>query len=144
MSRRHNGSIDFGKYEKEEEKPKFSSSPPSVTFSFKYICQNDYSPARCSYPQLKSFNDKLRMLSSLSWSAIDSSPRETNGYELLSKNILKRTVPSAAPNISNVMVFRFGGGSGSKNSGRIAGYKADHIFYVLFVDPKLDLYDHSN
>lgn len=142
MSKKHKNKISFGSYEKEEQNPKIASDPPDVTFSFKHICTSQHSPAVCSYPQLKSFNDKLRILSSLTWSTIDSSPRETSGYEMLPSKFLKRSIPDSLPATPSVMIFRFGGGSGSKNSGRIAGYKKDHTFYVLFVDSKLDLYEH--
>jgi len=144
MSNKHKkkGKIDFGKFERQEEDPALEVSTPDLTFSFKHICMDEHAPQQCSYPQLKSFNDKIRILSCLPWSSIDSSPRETNGYEIMPRPSLKRTIPTVVPAKAEILIFRFGGGSGSKNSGRIAGFKLKDVFYVLFVDSKLNLYDH--
>ena len=135
-------SINFGKFEEEEGKQSLFALDADTTFSFKHICTNEHSPQQCSFSQLKSFNDKIRILSCLPWVSIDGSPRETNGYEILPRTGLSREVPPQVPGKAAILVFRFGGGSGSQNSGRIAGFKGGTTFYILFVDSKLNLYSH--
>src|ERR1700722_6284696 len=132
MSKKHKKTISFGKYEAPEEKFTLPSGPLDTTFSFKHICTEQHAPKSCSFPQLKSFNDKIRILCSLPWETIEQSPHETNGYEFMPRDQLTRNVPSTVPSSAKIMVFRFGGGSGSQNSGRIAGYKSGQTFYVLF------------
>jgi hypothetical protein len=89
---------------------------------------------------MKSMTDKIRMLCQLNWKQIDSSPKETVGYEPLPRKILSRTVPTPVPVDRTIIAFRFGGGSGSQNTGRMVGFRESNTFYVLFVDSKLDLY----
>jgi hypothetical protein len=146
MSKKHNKKrpVNFGKFDRGDEKPTLVVSVPDIVFSFKHICTGQHAPQQCSYPQLKSFNDKIRILCYLSWSSIDGSPRETNGYEIMPRAFLSRSVPSQVPTQSDILVFRFGGGSGSRNTGRIVGFKDGNTFHVLFVDSKLDLYDHGS
>jgi hypothetical protein len=116
-------------------------------FSFRYISQSAFCPKKCSHEQLKSYADKLRILSDLEWSKIDSSPRELNGYELIPVKSLNggASLPEIFAKHDSVCVFRFGGGGGvaSKTSGRIAGIRQGEKFYVLFIDRNFALYDHG-
>lgn len=107
-------------------------------FSFRFICTKDYCMKRCSNEQFKSLSDKLRILSELEWSQIDSSPRETNGYEMIPVSALSASVPDRFSDQEAVCVFRFGG-----KKGRIAGVKFDKNFYVLFIDRDFTLYEHG-
>lgn len=109
-------------------------------FTFKDICTSDYCIKKCSYEQLKSLTDKLRILSSLEWRTIETSPRETNGFELLPADALSAPLPDAFSRINQVMVFRFGG---KTTAGRIVGHRNNDRFYVLFVDRDFTLYDHG-
>lgn len=136
--------IDFGKYDDAEPQKIEVPAEPDTTLSLKLICQDEHSTSKCSYHQLKSFSEKLRVITSVSWSTIVSSSRTTNGYEVIPRPSLKRVVPVGVPPSAEILIFRFGGGAGSKHSGRIAGYKAGSTFYLLFIDSKLDLYDHGS
>jgi hypothetical protein len=143
MSKKPRGPINFGKYERSETSPILREVHADTTFSFKYICTDQHAPQRCQYGQLKSFNDKIRMLCDLTWPMIVSSPKETNGYEELPQDAISRTIPERANHKDGLLVFTFGGRSGSSHSGRMVGFRRGHTFYVLFVDSRLDLYDHS-
>lgn len=142
--KRPKGRLDFGKYDEIQLQKIEVPAEPDTTLSLKLICQERHSTSKCSYHQLKSFSDKLRIITSVSWSAITSSPRTTNGYEVMPRTSLVRSIPDGVPPSAEIFVFRFGGGSGSKHSGRIAGYKAGSTFYLLFVDSQMDLYDHGS
>jgi hypothetical protein len=117
-----------------------------LSFSFRHVCTKAFCVKKCCYEQIKAYSDKLRQLSELEWDVIESSPRETNGYEKINTSQIKASLPQAFRNKSEVMVFRFGGGGGvgSKTSGRIVGIKEKECFFVLFVDRDFTLYDHGS
>lgn len=115
-------------------------------FSFRHICQRDYCVKKCSIEKMKSYSDKLRILSDLDWKSIESSPKETNGFELIPVRNIRGVLPEKFSRCDNVWVFRFGGGGrvASKTSGRIAGIRENERFFVLFVDRDFTLYDHGS
>lgn len=117
-------------------------------FSFRHICTKDYCAKKCTYEQFKSYSDTLRMLSDLEWTVIEGSPSNGRGYETIPVKSLSSSakIPVPFSKKEAVFVFRFGGGGrvGSKTSGRIAGIKDGDKFYVLFIDSKLNLYDHGS
>jgi hypothetical protein len=115
-------------------------------FSFRFVCQKTYCPKKCSYEKLKSYTDKLRQLSELDWPTIESSPRETNGFELIPASSIKGSIPDRFSKVKSLWVFRFGGAGrvASKTSGRIAGVKENDRFHVLFIDGDFSLYDHGS
>ncbi|WP_319797663.1 hypothetical protein [Nitrobacter sp.] len=80
------------------------------------------------------------MLSSLDWKAIESSPRETNGFEMIPVRDISGSLPDELKSHQEVMVFRFGGG---KRGGRIAGIRDGFKFSILFIDRNFKLYDHG-
>lgn len=108
-------------------------------FSHRYITSGSYCLKKCSLEQFRSFADKLRMLSSLEWKQIDSSPRETNGYEMLPVGQLKESPPAPFDQDGALMVFRFGGAKG----GRMVGARRGERFFVLFIDRDFTFYDHG-
>jgi hypothetical protein len=123
----------------EPEKPKLGkSSGPHPVFSHRYITSGSYCLKRCSIEQFRHLADKLRMLSSLEWKQIDSSPRETNGYEMLPKAQLSETPKAPFDEDDALMVFRFGGAKG----GRIVGAKREEKFFILFIDHNFTFYKH--
>jgi hypothetical protein len=108
-------------------------------FSHRYITTGAYCVKRCRIEQFRSFADKLRILSSLDWPTIESSPRETNGFELLPSSALKEKLPAPFEKEDKAMVFRFGG-----NAGRIVGVRdSQDMFFILFIDHDFTLYDHG-
>jgi hypothetical protein len=124
--------------------PTFSSSTDSQKpwFSHRFICQQHYCIKKCSYEQMKSAMDKLRILSDLDWATIESSPRETNGFEMISAKQIRGTIPPKFAKEKALMVFRFGGGTGPR-AGRIVGVREKERFSILFVDRDYSLYDHG-
>ena len=109
-------------------------------FSLRYVCLGRHSTSQCSYEQLKALASQLRIICSLSWSELNSSPRNTNGWEHIPCDQLKADLPVGIPALKRVTVFRFGG---KTTAGRIAGYREGSTFHVLFVDSRMDLYDHG-
>lgn len=115
-------------------------------FSFRHICQKDFCAKKMPVEKFKAYSDKLRILSDLEWSAIESSPKETNGFELMPVSSLNATLPTLFKTLQEIWVFRFGGGGnvGSRTSGRIAGVREGDSFFVLFIDRDFTLYNHGS
>jgi hypothetical protein len=105
--------------------------------SHRYITTGSYCITRCSLEQFKSLANKLRMLCGLDWKQIESSPRETNGFEMLPTKILQEKLPAPFADRDKAMVFRF-------NGGRIVGVRNEEKFYILFIDHDFSFYDHGS
>lgn len=72
----------------------------------------------------------------MSWKAIQTSPREGNGFEMIPVKQIKGKIPTEFVNLEKVMIFRFG-------KGRIAGHRNGNNFFVLFIDHNFTLYSHG-
>ena len=124
-----------------DEKPFSSSSRETYPyFSFRYICQKNHSMKNCSIEQFKKISETLRLLSTLPWKTIESSPREQYGCEPLPQSSIRASMPPIVKSDEPIDVFRFGDG---KRGGRLAGVRREDRFYILFVDSKYNLYDHG-
>lgn len=127
---------DSGPFGKKDSISLESITDDHPYFSHRYICQDKYCIKKCSYEQFKNLVDKLRLLSSLSWQAIQTSPREGAGFEMIPVKQIKGAMPTTLKSIEKIMVFRFG-------EGRIAGHRTGKNFYILFIDRDFTLYDHG-
>jgi hypothetical protein len=78
----------------------------------------------------------------MDWKDIESSPRETHGFEMMPVGEIKGQVPNAFSAEKALAIFRFGVGQGPR-SGRIAGVRKGDKFNVLFIDRNYSLYDHG-
>ncbi len=63
--KRPKGRLDFGKYDEIQLQKIEVPAEPDTTLSLKLICQERHSTSKCSYHQLKSFSDKLRIITSV-------------------------------------------------------------------------------
>ena len=109
-------------------------------FSHRFICQNAFCIKKCNFDQIKNLVDKIRVLSSLEWKAIESSPRETHGFEMIPVKQVKGSIPPKFSDLKAIWVFRFGSGN---KGGRIAGARKGNNFHILFIDHNYKLYDHG-
>jgi hypothetical protein len=97
---------------------------------------------RCSIEQLKGISDRLRILSTMDWKEIESSPRETHGFEMMPVGEIKGQIPKNFEKEKAIAVFRFGAGRGPR-AGRIAGVRQGDKFNILFIDRDYTLYAHN-
>lgn len=111
-------------------------------FSFRYICEKNHCMKKCSYEQLKAISDKLRILSCLEWNTIETSPKETNGFEPLPQSAIKASMPDIVKNDEPMIIFRFR--KARKRAGRIVGVRRDNKFYIIFIDRNFTLYNHGS
>ena len=90
----------------------------------------------CGKDEKAGFANTLYKLSQLTWAEILRSPRHGSGYEKISKDQLKRPLPSHLKQDVNIIAFRY------YNNKPMVGYRDKNIFYIVWVDTKLKLYDH--
>ena len=105
--------------------------PP--VFSLEYL-QSEYSVDVCESEDRAKFSLKLEKLSQLTWSQIQSQPRHKLGYERISRNAIKPSVPRHITEDVNLIAFRF---SGEKP---MVGYRSGRIFYVIWLDRNFTVY----
>jgi hypothetical protein len=91
---------------------------------------------------LKGINDRLRILSTLDWKDIETSPPETHGFEMMLTGEMKGQIPDTFSDEKAILVFRFGAGGGPR-AGRIAGVRDGNRFHIVFIDRNYSLYDHD-
>ncbi|MGB3300172.1 MAG: hypothetical protein WBA76_18065 [Phormidesmis sp.] len=119
--------------------PKTKDSIPAEqqppVFSLQYL-QSDYCITQCEGDDQAQFSVKLRKLSELTWSMIQSVHRHGLGYERIEQDAIKAPVPPHITADVNLIAFRF---SGMKS---MVGYRDGRIFYVVWLDRDFTLYPH--
>lgn len=115
----------------------------NTIFCFKYIDHKYDVEKLCGrgiQPKLqKYFIKKIQKISQIDKGTVQSDDKRGFGYENLSVTNLKEIFPVLSTrDVQEVSVFRFGG------EGRIIGYYNKNVFHILFIDPKLELYNHGS
>lgn len=109
-------------------------------FCFRYMHQS-YNIEKClmsekSFP--KQFLKKIELISKLSWEDIKLADRQGHGTEKISKSSIHSSVPSSVTNdVKDFLSLYFNG-----KKGRIIGYRSKALFHIVYIDTKLDVYDH--
>lgn len=114
----------------------YDNLPP--IFSLERVQNGDYCFSVLGQEDKAQFAEAIFKRKDLTWNQINSSGRHGLGHEQLPKNQIK------APNPRNVthdrehyMVFRFNGMK------PMVGYRINQIFYVLWFDHNMTLYNHG-
>ena len=105
-------------------------------FSLRYL-EGEYCLTKCAQDDQAAFALKLHRLSKLTWSQIQSQDRHKLGYERISRDALKASVPKFITEDVNIIAFRF---SGLKS---MLGYRDGSVFYIIWLDRNFTLYDHT-
>lgn len=116
------------------EPPKdYNSNKPA--FSFRYMNYGGKKClSKCDKESKSSISDTLLRLSQLTWKEIISKPKTGLGFEEISYEQFKNSLPkSVTPDVS-MFVFRF------SSSGRMAGFRDRDIYHIVQVSPVHDLY----
>jgi hypothetical protein len=90
---------------KTEEIPP-EQQPPM--FSLQYL-NRDYSLSQCAKDEKAAFADTIAQLSQLTWSQIQSQPRHGLGYDKISRNAIRSSIPNHVTDDVNLIAFRFCG-----------------------------------
>jgi len=106
-------------------------------FSFEYCFNGNRGLTKTSAATNKVIMGKIITFSQQTWGDIKALPK-ASGFEKIEVNQLKSTpgLPKRFEAIDMVDVCRLG------RAARIIGYILDDTFYAVWVDTKLDMYDH--
>ncbi|MCP4986507.1 MAG: hypothetical protein GY928_10760 [Colwellia sp.] len=106
-------------------------------FSFEYCFNGNRGLAKTSAATNKVIMGKIITFSQQRWVDIKALPK-ASGFEKIEVNQLKSTpnLPKKFEGIDKVDVCRLG------RNARLIGYILDDTFYAVWVDTKLDMYDH--
>jgi hypothetical protein len=116
---------------------KQSSNVLHPAFCFRYVDSN-YSINRCNKDAKVALASKIEELSQINWDCIQKTPRHGAGHEIIEQASIKKPLPSNTPGDRKFLSFRLGNG---KNSVMI-GYRKEKIFYIIWVDPNGEVYNH--
>ena len=111
----------------------------NLVFSFRDLQRDyDFEQACCDDQVRRDLLSSLRRLSRTTWDDLRTRDKKSGGSELINKSEIKASLPSfITDDYEKFIVIRFN----SQNS-RLIGYRQDNIFYILFIDVSLTLYDH--
>jgi len=101
----------------------------------------DYGIEQCIIPDKKfaiQFLKKIDIIRKLSWQEIQFSSKEGHGTEKISKKSIQKSIPSSiTTDVKDFLSFYFHG-----TKGRIIGYKSKALFHIVYIDTKLEVYNH--
>lgn len=110
-----------------------------IHFSLSRIETGKYCFKRLNKREKAKLIDSIYSRRHFTWLTIQDESNLTIGYEMLPTKGFKPTPPDfITPEMKELMVFRFG------KDGRMAGYKKEHIFYIVWLDCTFKLYDHGS
>jgi hypothetical protein len=107
-------------------------------FSFRYI-HPDYSLIQCDKKEKNAFIEQLVRLSSLTWSEIRTKPKHGLGSEKIPLHSIKPNIPphfDFTDDVEELLSFRF------LSKKPFLGHLRQGILYVIFIDPKMTVYNH--
>jgi hypothetical protein len=104
-------------------------------FSLRHVV-SDYCITNCTPEESAQFVNKVRMITQLPWQQIHSTQRHGLGCEKISRDAIKKPIPAHITADVSMLAFRCFG------KAPMIGYKDQGVFYVLWFDPRFELYDH--
>lgn len=104
-------------------------------FSLRYL-NRDYHLSQCTKDEKAAFADTLAKLSQLTWSKIKSQSRHGLGFEKISRDAIRSSIPSHLTEEVDFIAFRFFG------KAPMVGYRERAVFYVIWLDRDFTLYPH--
>ncbi len=109
-------------------------------FCFRHL-HPDYNLDECVMSDVKFSKQllrKIQLISSISWREIQFSDKHGHGTEKIAINAINKSIPtSITEDVKDFLSFYFHG-----TSGRIIGFQTQAIFHVVYIDTKLDVYNH--
>lgn len=116
-----------------------TSDSDYVVFSFMYLQKNyGLDHKRLTKNHKIQLLNKLVKITSVTWLQLELKNKRDGGLERISKKCFKKPLPSViTDDIDKLCVLRF-----ASQECRLIGFRRGNIFYILFIDPDLSLYDH--
>ena len=106
------------------------------SFCFKHISKK-HGLKNCEKNELISFCDTLCKLSNLTWNEIINNNRHKLGLETIKIKSLKIPINKDLVNDDHLIAIRF------YNKKPMLGFRQGCIYHIMFLDCKMNLYDHS-
>ena len=97
-----------------------------------------YCITRCDKNERAAFASKLRELSQLTWSDINTSHRHGLGAEIITQDSIRVTIPGCVGPKEKLLAIRF---SGLK---AMVGRRYGAMFRIFWIDHDFSLYDHGS
>jgi hypothetical protein len=128
---------DRGKHISPTKSNEISPQQQKPLFSLEYL-NGKHCLSKCEKKEKAAFADTLHRLSQIPWAEIMSAPRRGLGHEKIAKKQIKAAIPKHIKDDTNFIAFRFFG------KAPMIGYKKDRVFYVLWLDRTLKVYNHGS
>ncbi|RDD29887.1 hypothetical protein CR161_03720 [Prosthecochloris sp. ZM] len=110
-----------------------------VVFSLKHIQDGDYCFSKLTSDNKGEFAEAIYRRKDFTWTDYYQNSRQKLGCESIPLNQIKPEKPNVlTPDVGKVLAIRF-----ARTNGRVVGYRDNNIFYVLWIDCKMSLYDHD-
>lgn len=126
---------------------KFGDTPPRPpvdpdrlppVFSFEFMAEaNGYSVDCCDADHRAALASRLFKLSRMTWLEIRQAPRHGLGTEKIPARALSLALPKQITEDVGLLALRYSG------LNPMVGYRDGRIFYILFIDHAMNLYDHG-
>lgn len=109
----------------------------NVAISFQHL-QNGYDleNRKLSKDNKIQLLKKLAHITKSTWNELVLQGKKS-GFEKLKKNVISNLPSIITDDISNLYVLRF-----ASQECRVVGFRQGVIYYILYIDPELDLYKH--
>lgn len=128
----------FGKSISAQTSPEDPDRLPPI-FSFEHMkAGNGYSVDCCNGDHKAALAARLFKLSQMTWLAIKQAPREGLGTEKIARNAIRPPIPSKITEDVHLLALRYNGRA------PMVGYRDGRVFYIVFVDHTMDVYDHGS
>ena len=135
MPKRFKSEQNKGKFLTKETSEKSPDQLPPI-FSLQYLSPQ-YCVSCCQQQEKAHFADTLRKLSQLTWAELRQANRHKLGCEKISRSSIRVGIPVHIKEDVNFIAFRFDGQKA------MIGYKAAHVFYIIWLDRDFSVYNHS-
>lgn len=121
---------------KSQEPVNYDDNPP--IFSLEKLQTGKYCLSSLDQENQAKFADAIFRRKSLTWNQIKRCDRHKLGTEKIPRNQIKASIPKfITADFEEFLVFRYNG------SKPMVGYRQRDIFFVLWFDYDLSLYDHG-
>lgn len=125
-----------GKKLKVQYKEELSPELQTPVFSL-HLLNERYCISKCQRKEKADFADTLRKLGKMTWRELKQIGRHKLGYEKISRDSIRTSVPVNLKGDARFIAFRF---SGKKP---MVGYRDKNIFHIIWLDWNLSLYKHD-
>jgi hypothetical protein len=125
----------FTQHKQEQAEVSVNNTYPK--FSFEYCFNGNKSLLKANATIKKVIMSKIITFSQLTWADIKALSKQS-GFEKIEKNQFNSTpgLPKEFEDIDKIDVCRLG------RDARLIGYIQDDTFYAVWIDSKLDMYNH--